>query len=155
MCVCVCVCIFFLNTNGGGGITSFLLVFKTDTEKNCCEECVAAVFEDWCIYLLFRLCMWIPSSWGEWASHCSAFPSCGAQALGAWASVVLAPGLSSAGSAEVAMGSAAPWHVGSSWTRDWSNVPCVTRGFLTTGPPGKPTAAVLNWAPTKVLFDNS
>ena len=48
------------------------------------------------------------SSWGEWgllfvavrgarASHCSGFSSFGAWALGAWASVVAAHGLSSCG----------------------------------------------------------
>ena len=34
---------------------------------------------------------------GAWASHCGGFPCCGAQALGAWASVVVARGLSSCG----------------------------------------------------------
>ena len=58
------------------------------------------------------------SSCGEWASRCSGFPSRGAQALGTRASVVVAPGLSSTGSAEVATGSATLQHVGSSWTRD-------------------------------------
>ena len=35
---------------------------------------------------------------GAWASHCGGFSCCGAQALGAWASVVVARGLSSCGS---------------------------------------------------------
>ena len=35
-----------------------------------------------------------------------------------------------------------PQHVGSSWTRDYSHVPCIGWGFLTTGPPGK--SLVLN-----------
>ena len=35
---------------------------------------------------------------GARASHCGGFSSCGAQALGAWASVVVARGLSSCGS---------------------------------------------------------
>ena len=34
---------------------------------------------------------------GAWASHCGGFPCCGARALGAWASVVVAHGLSSCG----------------------------------------------------------
>ena len=34
-------------------------------------------------------------------------------------------------------GLVAPWHVKSSWTRDWSCVLCITGWFLTTGPPGK------------------
>ena len=34
---------------------------------------------------------------GEWAPHCGGFSCCGAGALGAWASVVVACGLSSCG----------------------------------------------------------
>ena len=34
---------------------------------------------------------------GAWASHCSGFSCCGAWVLGAWASVVVAHGLSSCG----------------------------------------------------------
>ena len=37
------------------------------------------------------------SSCGVQASHCGGFSCCGAQALGAWASVVVAHGLSSCG----------------------------------------------------------
>ena len=35
---------------------------------------------------------------GAWASHCGGFSCCGARALGAWASVVVACGLRSCGS---------------------------------------------------------
>ena len=35
---------------------------------------------------------------GAWASHCGGFSCCGARALGMWASVVVARGLSSCGS---------------------------------------------------------
>ena len=35
---------------------------------------------------------------GAWASHCGGFSCCGARALGTWASVVVAQGLSSCGS---------------------------------------------------------
>ena len=35
---------------------------------------------------------------GAWASHCGGFSCCGARALGTWASVVVAGGLSSCGS---------------------------------------------------------
>ena len=35
---------------------------------------------------------------GAWAPHCGDFSCCGARALGAWASVVVAHGLSSCGS---------------------------------------------------------
>ena len=41
---------------------------------------------------------------GVWASHCSGFSCCGAQAIGTWASVVVAHGLYSAGSEVVAHG---------------------------------------------------
>ena len=100
-----------------------LLVFKTDTEKPAVNNVWLLLFK---VYLLsiysavvgLRGRMCTLSSCGEWASHCSGFPSRGAQALGTWASVVVAPGLSSAGSADVATGSAAPQHMGSSWTRD-------------------------------------
>ena len=37
------------------------------------------------------------SGCGAWASHCSGFSCCGAQALGAWASVVAVCGISSCG----------------------------------------------------------
>ena len=54
-------------------------------------------------------CTWAFSSCGEgrarstlhcgaWASHCGGFSCCGARALGAQASVVVAPGFSSCGS---------------------------------------------------------
>ena len=54
-----------------------------------------------------RCCTWAFSSCGErgvalrcaaQASHCGGFSCCGAQALGAWASVVVACGLISCGS---------------------------------------------------------
>ena len=41
---------------------------------------------------------------GVWASHCGGFSCCGARALGAWASVVVARGLQSADSVVVAHG---------------------------------------------------
>ena len=47
-----------------------------------------------------------------WASPCGGFSCCGAQALGAWASVV------------------ALWRVGSSWTRDQTRVLCMGRQIL-------------------------
>ena len=31
----------------------------------------------------------------------------------------------------------ATWHMESSWTEDWTRVPCMAGRFLTTGPPGK------------------
>ena len=44
-----------------------------------------------------RCCVLAFSSCGVRASHCGGFSYCGARALGAWASVVVARGLSSCG----------------------------------------------------------
>ena len=80
------------------------------------------------------------------ASHCGGFSCCGAQALGVWASVVVARGLHQlwlAGSRVQAqqlwpMGLVALWHVGSSRTKARTCVPCIGRQILkTTAPPGK------------------
>ena len=63
---------------------------------------------------------------GVLASHCGAFSCCGAWALGAQASVVVAHGLSSCGSRALEhwlsscgtrLSCSTAWHVGSSWTR--------------------------------------
>ena len=51
---------------------------------------------------------------GARASHCGGFSCCRAWALGAWASVVAVCGM----------------HVGSSWTRDQTCVPCIGRRIL-------------------------
>ena len=59
------------------------------------------------------------------ASHCGGFSCCGAQALGSWASLVVAHGL------------VVPRHVGSSWIRDQTYA--LAGRCLTTGPPGKPS----------------
>ena len=60
---------------------------------------------------------------GTWASRCSAFSCCGAQAPGTWASVFAGCRLSSFGPwALVAL-----WHVESSWTRDWTLAACIVR----------------------------
>ena len=65
------------------------------------------------------------SSSGAWASHCSGFSYCRAQALGMQALVVVAPGLD------------APWHVEPSQSRDGTAVSSLGSRFLTTGPSGK------------------
>ena len=74
---------------------------------------------------------------GARASHCGGFSCCGAQALGTWASVVEARGLSSCGSqalerrlSSCGVGSVALRHVGSSWTRVRTHVPCIGRQIL-------------------------
>ena len=61
---------------------------------------ISALLFFFLIYLFFlflavlglRCCARAFSSCGEWASHCSGFSCCGAQALGAQASVVVARG---------------------------------------------------------------
>ena len=50
-----------------------------------------------CAALGLYSCAWAFSSCGVRASHCGGFSCCGAQALGAWASVVAVRGLSSCG----------------------------------------------------------
>ena len=57
----------------------------------------------------------------------------GAQALGAWASVVASLRLSSTDSWALV----APQHVDSSWTSDRTSDAELADRFLTTGPPGK------------------
>ena len=69
-----------------------------------------------------------------WASHCSGFSCCGPQALGAWASVVVARGLSSCGTRAYLLRGMldlpGPGHEPVS--------PALAGGFLTPVPPGKP-----------------
>ena len=58
-------------------------------------------FDTFMYLLTARLCGFMSScgerrlrsGCGTWASHCSGFSRCGAQALGEWASVVMAHGL--------------------------------------------------------------
>ena len=45
------------------------------------------------IYLIYLFLAALGLCCGAWASHCSGFSCCGAQALGVWASVVVAHGL--------------------------------------------------------------
>ena len=80
--------------------------------------------------------------WGARASHCSGFSCCGAWALSAWASVVVAHGLSSCGSRAQQLwlagcraqaqqlwhtGLVALRHVRSCWTRARTRVPRIGR----------------------------
>ena len=68
-----------------------------------------------------------------WASHCGGFSCCGAWALGAGASVVVARGLSSCGSrASLLRGM---WDLPGPGLEPVS--PALAGGFLTTAPPGK------------------
>ena len=84
---------------------------------------------------------------GARASHCSGFSCCGAQALGTWASVVVARGLSSCGSQALecrlsSCGARAQLLRGT-WDLPGPGLepvsPALAGGFLTTAPPGKST----------------
>ena len=57
------------------------------------------------------------SSCGAWASCCGGFSCCGV-----WATWCL--------SVAAALSLVAPLHGGSSWTRDWTSVPCIGRQIL-------------------------
>ena len=68
-----------------------------------------------------------------WASHCSGFSCCGAWALGAQPSVVVACGLRSCGTrAQLLHGT---WDLPGSWLKPMP--PALAGRFLTTAPPGK------------------
>ena len=83
---------------------------------------------------------------GAWASHCSGFSCCRAQALGVRASIVVARGLSSCGSQALerrlsSCGARAQllhgmWYLPGPGLEPVS--PALAGVFLTTAPPGKP-----------------
>ena len=82
---------------------------------------------------------------GVWVSHCGGFSYCGAQALGAQASVVVARGLRSCGSQALerrlsSCGARAQLLHGM-WDLPGPGIepvsPALAGGFLTTAPPGK------------------
>ena len=83
---------------------------------------------------------------GAQASHCSGFFCCGARALGTWASVVVACGLSSCVSwaLEHRLSSCGTWAqlLCGMWDLPGPGIepvsPALAGGFLTTVPPGKP-----------------
>ena len=62
------------------------------------------------------------SSYGAWASRCSGFSCCIAQALGTWASVVMSRGM---------------WNLPGPGIK--SMPPALAGRFFTTEPPGKPS----------------
>ena len=83
---------------------------------------------------------------GVWASHCGGFSCCGARAPGAWASVVVAHGLSSCGLRALehrlsSCGARAQLLRGM-WDLPGPGLepvfPALAGRFLTTAPPGKP-----------------
>ena len=71
---------------------------------------------------------------GAWASHCGGFSCCRARALGTWASVVVAQGLSSCGARTQLLRSM--WDLPGPELEPVS--PALAGRFLTTVPPGKP-----------------
>ena len=84
---------------------------------------------------------------GAWVSHCGGFSCCRAQALGVWASVAVAHGLSSCGSRALEHGLSScgtraqllhgMWDLPRPGLEPGS--PALAGGFLTTAPPGKPS----------------
>ena len=89
---------------------------------------------------------------GAWSSHCGGFSCCGARALGAWASVVVACRLSSCGlqALECRLSSCGAQDQLLHGMCDLPGPglkhmsPALAGGFLTTAPPGKPQYVVLN-----------
>ena len=81
-----------------------------------CSSTVAGL---WC-------CTWAFSSCCVQASHCSGFSCCRAQAVGTQAWVLAVRGLGKWGRT----GLAVPWHVGSFWTRDQTDVSYIARKIL-------------------------
>ena len=86
------------------------------------------------LFYFLLLCYWVQpfSSCVAWASHCSGFSCCGAEALSMWVSVVAA-----LRSGFVADGSVSPQHMESSWTRHGTWSPALAGRFLTIGSSGK------------------
>ena len=88
---------------------------------------------------------------GVWASHCGVFSCCGARALGTWASVLVACGLSSCGSwaleRRLSSCGTRAWLLSGMWDLPGPGIepvsPALAGGFLTTVPPGKPTNSFL------------
>ena len=77
---------------------------------------------------------------GAQASHCGGFSCCGARALGMWASVVVACGLTSCGSwTQLLRGR---WDLPGPGLKPVS--PALAGGFLTTVLPGKPQLSILH-----------
>ena len=67
---------------------------------------------------------------GAWASHCSGFSCGGARALGTQAQQLWLTGSRAQAQQLWCMGLVVPRHVGSSWKRDRTHVPCIGRWIL-------------------------
>ena len=99
-----------------------------------------------------------------WAFHCSGFPLCGAWALGLWASVVAAHGLSSCGSGalERRFSSCGAWALllYGMWDLPRPGLepvsPALAGGFLTAAPPGKSlSASLVSSMPSRAVHKQS
>ena len=106
-----------------------------------------------CTGILWLRCAGASLRCGARISHCGGFSCCGAQTVGAWASVVVARGLSSCGSRAVDH-RLRSFGIPAQWLRCVWDLPgpaiepmsaALAGGFLTTAPPGKP----------RILFFNS
>ena len=84
---------------------------------------------------------------GVWVSYCGGFSCCGAWALGEWASVIVARGLSSCGTWDLerrlSSCGVSAWLLRGIWGLPGPGLEPVSRaltdGFLTTAPLGKPS----------------
>ena len=142
--------------------TSFFVYFVSQVFCHCQMTQLAFIyFFNKSIYLFIlaalglRCCTWAFSSCGERgllflrcgarASHCGGFSCCGARALGTWASVVVACGLSSCGAlAQLLHGM---WDLPRPGIEPVS--PMLAGRFLTTAPPGKSPNLLLRQSRTQ------
>ena len=90
--------------------------------------CVGSLLLRTCFLQLLRAGATLPC--GAWASHCSGFSCCGARALGTRAQQLWLAGSRAQAQLLWCTGLVAPWHVGSSQTRDRTRVPCTGRRIL-------------------------
>ena len=110
--------------------------------------CLCWVFIAVCVFSLQLRRAGTTLRCGEWASHCGGFSCCGAWALGAWASVVVARGLSSCGTRAQLLRDM--WNLPGPGLEPMS--PALAGGFLTTVPPGKPVTPDFQPRIKAVLF---
>ena len=96
--------------------------------------------------------MWATLCCGAQASRCGGFSCCGARALGSWASVVVAHGLSSCGSQALECRLSSCGALAELLCGMWGLLgpgiepvsPALAGRFPTTAPPGKPPYSVFN-----------
>ena len=89
--------------------------------------CCAQAFSSYGMWRLLSRC-------SAWASHCGSFSCCKARAL--WCMDLSSCGTWAQWLQNIC--SVAPWHVESSWARDWTHVcPVLAGRILTIGPPAR------------------